>query len=366
MSRKCFTTVSSMLFALSVGVVSSAALSADFRFDKEALPNAKPWTSENFRDAPGSFQFVIIGDRTGGANVTGTFKIAIDQLKLLRPEFIINVGDLIEGYSDKKAELNAEWDAIDGKLKALNIPFFRTPGNHDIANKTAQQVWRERYGATYYHFVYNNTLFLVLDSEDPPREAPPGIKEKLDLYNRLQTEDPAKAKAMLAEFMSDESVVAGLAKPVVFGDDQIAFIKKTLAQYPDVRWTFLFLHEPAWEKPSESFKVVQKLLKDRKHTFFAGHLHYYDYDNIDGVEHITMGPAGASFHQEGPGNVDHIMWVTMTDDGPQMGNIALKGIFDRKGLDPSMFGAYDRKGAAAKEDEGKAKETTAGNTEKKK
>ena len=39
---------------------------------------------------------------------------------------------------------------------------------------------------------------------------------------------------MLAEFMSDESVVAGLAKPVVFGDDQIAFIKNTLAEHPEL------------------------------------------------------------------------------------------------------------------------------------
>jgi hypothetical protein len=39
------------------------------------------------------------------------------------------------------------------------------------------------------------------------------------------------------------------------------------------------------------------------------------------------------------------MWVTMTEDGPEIANIALKGIFDRKGLDPSLFGAYDRKGA---------------------
>lgn len=29
-----------------------------------------------------------------------------------------------------------------------------------------------------------------------------------------------------------------------------------------------------------------------------------------------MGPAGASFHKDGPGNVDHILWVTMTADGP--------------------------------------------------
>ena len=39
--------------------------------------------------------------------------------------------------------------------------------------------------------------------------------------------------------------------------------------------------------------------------------------------------------------------LTMTDQGPQIGNIALKGLFDRKGLDPSMFRAYDRKGHPA-------------------
>jgi len=235
-------------------------------------------------------------------------------------------------------------------LEKLDMPFFRTPGNHDIANEIAQQVYRERHGATYYYFVYRNALFMVLDSEDNSRPAPPpGMKEKIELYNRLQTEDPAKAQAMLAEFMSDEAVIAALGKPVEFPEDQLAWVKKTLEEYPDVRWTFLFLHEPAWENPSESFKEIQRLLEGRDHTFFAGHLHYYDYDNIDGVEYITMGPAGASFHHEGSGNVDHIMWVTMTENGPQMGNIALKGLFDRRGLDPELFGAYDRKGAKVQE-----------------
>ncbi|WGL16193.1 metallophosphoesterase [Microbulbifer bruguierae] len=320
-----------------------------FSYDKERLPSAKPWTSQPLQNDPAEFQFVVIGDRTGGANQEGTFRLAIDQLNLLLPEFVINVGDLIEGYSDDKAELNAEWDEVDKLLGELKMPFVRTPGNHDIANKTAQQVWKDRHGATYYHFVYKDVLFMVLDSEDPPRAAPEGMKEKLDLYNRLQVEDPAKAREMLAEFMSDEAVVAALGKPVEFGEKQVAWIKKTLADNPDVRWTFLFLHEPAWENASASFKAIQGMLKTRKHTFLAGHLHYYDYDLLDGSEHITMGPAGASFHQEGPGNVDHIMWITMTEDGPQIGNIALKGIFDRKGLDPELFGAYDRKGADDKE-----------------
>lgn len=350
-------TLARLTTLLFVGMVliGISTIAAAFSYDEEALPDAKPWTSAVFQNDPKEFQFVVIGDRTGGANQEHTFKLAIDQLNLLQPEFVINVGDTIEGYSDDKAELNAEWDEVDAMLAKLRMPFFRVPGNHDIANKVAQEVWRERHGATYYHFVYNDTLFLVLDSEDPPREAPEGIKEKLELYNRLQVEDPAKAQAMLAEFMSDEAVVAGLSKPVEFSDEQIAWIKDTLAQNADARWTFLFLHEPAWENPSERFKAIQGMLKDRKHTFLAGHLHYYDYDLIDGHEHITMGPAGASFHHEGPGNVDHIMWVTMTEEGPEIGNIALKGIFDRKGLDPSLFGAYDRKGA--EEDQPKSEES---------
>jgi hypothetical protein len=345
MNRSIPSKTLSVLFLTGSLLISGGAIAADFSFDQQLLSGAKPWTEVTFQNNPENFQFVVIGDRTGGANQEHTFALAMGQLNLLQPEFVINVGDLIEGYSDDKVELNAEWDELDMMLAELKMPFFRTPGNHDIANEIAQSVWRDRHGATRYHFVYKDTLFMVLDSEDPPREAPEGIKEKLELYNELQVTDPDKAQAMLAEFMADESVVAGLAKEINFGEDQLAWIKDTLAQNPDVRWTFLFLHEPAWENPSDSFKVIQGMLKGRKHTFLAGHLHYYDYDMIDGYEHITMGPAGASFHHEGPGNVDHIMWVTMTGNGPEIANIALKGVFDRKGLDPSMFGAYDRKGA---------------------
>ena len=104
--------------------------------------------------------------------------MAIGQINLLQPEFVINVGDIIEGYSDDKAELNAEWDEVDAMLGELKMPFFRTVGNHDIANEVAKEVWLERHGATRYAFVYKDTLFVVLDSEDPPRTPPEGIKEK--------------------------------------------------------------------------------------------------------------------------------------------------------------------------------------------
>ncbi|UCG75539.1 MAG: metallophosphoesterase [Gemmatimonadota bacterium] len=316
-----------------------------FSYDEAAMPHARPWTLEEFENNPEEFQFAIIGDRTGGANVQGTFALAIGQLNLLQPEFVINVGDIIEGYAEDPAELSAMWEEAEAMIAKLNMPFFFTRGNHDVSFPGGKEAWRERRGPNYYHFVYKDVLFMVLDSEDSPRpEPPPEIRELTKVYKRLQTEDPEAAQRMLAEFMSDDAIVAALGRPVEFPEDQMAWIEKTLREQADVRWTFLFMHEPCWENPSGSFKQIQALLGDRKHTFFAGHLHYYDYDEIDGVEHITLGPAGASWHHDGPGNVDHLAWVTMTDEGPQIANIALKGIFDRKGLDPSLFGAYDRKG----------------------
>ena len=76
-------------------IIQSGCSPAAFNYDKASLPQAKPWTSENFKNSPDEFQFAIIGDRTGGANAQETFKIAVGQLNLLQPEFVINVGDSI-------------------------------------------------------------------------------------------------------------------------------------------------------------------------------------------------------------------------------------------------------------------------------
>lgn len=311
-----------------------------FDFDREALPEAKPWTSERFNNDPNNFQFAVIGDRAGGADHRGVFERAMDQLNLLQPEFVINVGDLIEGYSKDKQKLAAEWDQIDGMLSKLEMPFFRTVGNHDVGNETMKEIWLQRHGPTFYHFVYRDVLFLVLNSEDPPRAAPEGIEEDIELYNRLQIEDPEKAKKMLDEFMT--SVASYLGKPANFSDQQVGYVEKTLAEHVDVRWTFVFLHEPAWKNPSESFLAIEQLLQGRRYTFLAGHLHYYDIEERFDHDYITMGPAGASFHKDGPGNVDHILWVTMTGDGPRIAQITLDGIYDRRGRDLSVKELYDR------------------------
>ena len=62
-----------------------------------------PWTHLRVNNRPDEFRFAFVTDRTGGAR-PGVFERAVTQLNLLQPEFVVSVGDLIEG-SDKPAEL---------------------------------------------------------------------------------------------------------------------------------------------------------------------------------------------------------------------------------------------------------------------
>lgn len=315
-----------------------------FTYDSEEISGAKPWTSENFMNDSDNFQFAILGDRGGGANLLGTYERAIDHLNMLQPEFVMSVGDFVEGYTTVQDEMDEQWDEFEQIIAKLEPPFFYVRGNHDINLPLTRKAWSERRGPQYYHFIYKNVLFIVLDTEDAERPMPENMEEDIATYNRLKKEDPEKAMAFIIEWMStpEAQEAFGHNAKVEFPEPQRAWLKKILEENKDVRWTFLFLHEPVWNSPSESFKEMDQMLQDRDFTFFAGHTHYYDYDLINGHEYITVASAGAAFVFDGPGNVDMMTWVTMKDDGPEIAGIALKGIFDRMGLDTAMFGAYDR------------------------
>lgn len=312
-----------------------------FNYDKAALPGAKPWTSENFNNNPENFQFAVIGDRTGGSDPGGIFERAMDQLNLLQPEFVINVGDLVEGYTEDKAKANAMWDESEGIIKKLEMPFFYVVGNHDMGNETMREVWIQRRGAAYYYFLYHDVLFLVFNSEDPSNPIPRDIGEKTIAFKKLQKENPAAAQKMLAEFMAS---LDSYKVPMVMSDQQINYFRKVLADHPSVRWTFAFLHQPDWEHPKagKALQAIEQMLQGRPYTVIAGHLHYYEYTKRNGRDYITMGPVGASWHKNGPGNVDHILWITMKKNGPEIAQITLDGIWDRKGRDLKMKEMYER------------------------
>lgn len=312
-----------------------------FQYDQAALPGAKPWTSEAFRNSPEEFQFAVIGDRTGGSDPGGIFDRAMDQLNLLGPEFVVNVGDLVEGYTHDNAKAAAQWDEVDAIVSRLEMPLFYTPGNHDLGNDTMKEVWLERRGATYYHFIYQDTLFLVMNSEDPSNPIPADIEEKTAQFKKLQATDPAAAQAFLADFMAS---LESYKVPMVMSDQQLDYFRKVLADHPDPRWTFVFLHQPDWEHPKEgrALHAIEQMLQGRPYTVIAGHLHYYEIQKRHGRDYITMGPIGASWHKNGRGNVDHVLWITMKKNAPELAVITLDGVWDREGRDLKIKDAYER------------------------
>ncbi|MEM6680689.1 MAG: metallophosphoesterase [Pseudomonadota bacterium] len=290
----------------------------------------KPWTSLAVRDAPSTFHFLVVSDRTGGMRA-GVFADAIERAELLQPAFIMSVGDLIEGYDfphgykrDRQA-LEREWDRFDALLGGLKAPFFYTPGDHDFSSQLMADIWAERLGRSFYHFRYKDVLFLVINSELFERPEPAWHwKDYTQIFAKQQAE-------------------------------QLQYIKDVLQRHRHVRWTFVFMHKPFWRsqwvKPDNGssqnkagpwprkysippeWPQVEAQLDGRNYTLFAGHLHSYEADLAQtekGYRHdkIALATTGGLSAMRGPdyGEFDHIVWITMTADGPVIGNVLTEGL----------------------------------------
>jgi predicted phosphodiesterase len=248
---------------------------------------SNPWTSLKLNNDPDEFQFAIVSDRTGGHREK-VFDRAVARLNLLQPQFVVSVGDLIEGGKAKpKAKLIEEWEEFDGYVNKLTMPFFYVPGNHDISSKMSDELWKERYGRRWYHFVYRGVLFLCLNSEDT---APNNITK-----------------------------------------EQIDYVKATLNDIKDVRHTLVFLHKPIWNTPDvakRGWLEVEKALADRPYTVFCGHVHRYRKYVRQGRNYYQLATTGGVSKMRGVdfAEFDHIVWVTMKKEGPVFTNVMLDSI----------------------------------------
>src|SRR5687768_11293923 len=109
------------------------------------------------------FRFSIIGDRTGGAQPQ-IFGRVWREVDLLHPDFVITVGDTIQGGIDEVAE--DEWrDLRPIWQRYSHYPLYFTPGNHDVFSDTSRQLYeRETRRPPFYSFDYQEAHFTVLDN----------------------------------------------------------------------------------------------------------------------------------------------------------------------------------------------------------
>ncbi len=280
------------LFAvLVVSMASCNTFSSHSVTNLEKTTAPAPWTNLNFDNDPQDFQFAIVADRTAGFR-PGVFEDAVQKLNLLHPEFVMSVGDLVQGYLPDEAELVRQWDEFDAMANQFTMPFFRVPGNHDMSSTKQEEIWRTRFGKSFYSFVYKDVLFLCLNTEDPYRT---------DSWSSIS-------------------------------EAQMDMIKRALEENPNPRWIFAFMHRPIWAKCPEArpdlWEPIEKLLEGKPHTVIAGHNHMYGKHDVNGLEYYTLGVTGGmkDFWGTTYGAVDQVMWVAMNGGKPDIVNLTLDGI----------------------------------------
>jgi len=309
------------------------AVSATALEPEAVLEPGVPRSDKAFLNDPRHFSFVVMGDRTGGHR-PGVFRHAIEQVNWLQPEFVVCVGDLIEGYTGDPATLSQQWNELDAMVDRLEMPFFYTVGNHDFSNPVMQEYWRTHLGKDYYAFTYNNVLFVSLNTEDPPVALPPEIQARQHQLEAAMERDPESTQQRILDISKGRPAAPKLPGSVAISDGQVEWFENTLEAHADIRWTVVLMHKPAWMYASEAFEQIEALLADRPYTVIAGHEHFYHHEKRNGRDYIDMGTTGGVWLRDGPGRFDHVIWVTMTETGPVFANLKLNGILDVTGKSP--------------------------------
>ena len=258
----------------------------------------QPVTHLRFNDDTSKLQFAIISDLWGGYR-SGVFEDAIDKLELLQPQFVMSVGDLIDGKIYDSLLLDEQWNEFNDQVNSLSMPFFYVPGNHDISNPWMETEWKRRFGRSYYFFIHNNVLFLCINTQDGGSS---GINA-----------------------------------------EQIAYFKQAIENNPEVRWTFVFMHRPVWrgeDEKQEGYEKIEAALIGKDYTLFSGHSHTYLKLSKHGNDHFTLGSTGGGSDLRGEkfGQFDHITWVTLiTGEPPKIINIKLDGMIKDNVVNENTF-----------------------------
>lgn len=113
-----------------------------------------------------SFTFAQICDTQlgmgGYEHDVKTFKMAVEQINALKPDFVVICGDLVNNANDESfADFN--------KIKAgLTVPCYCVSGNHDVGNEPTQeslQYYRKIMGEDYYSFEHKGYLFAFVNTQ---------------------------------------------------------------------------------------------------------------------------------------------------------------------------------------------------------
>jgi len=259
------------------------------------VSEANPWTSEPAISGC-NFRFIVAGDITGGEE-SGVLAKAVLRINELSPDFVITVGDLIDGYTTDSLRAENQWDDFLKVIDKLEMPFFFTAGNHDITNPMLENIWNRRFGSLWYSFKAGSSLFFVIN---PAGKANAG-----------------------------------------FDAIQLEYFKSKLKNHDIPAPVFVFMHYPAREMADNAhFVEFSRLLVHYNAYWFCGHEHRYVYEEFNGQPHFMLAglaTGGPDMRGHALGEFHNLMQISVRGNKVNLANLDLAGLLPVDVVNPSTI-----------------------------
>lgn len=263
--------------------------------------------------SPDKFTFAVVGDQHGAntPDVPEQFFTILKELSILRPDFVVSTGDMIEGSEDDEAEIKRrreEWENAVGTYLD-GISFFPTAGNNDIWSEFSADVYRRIVGPLWYSFDYGGCHFVVMCSEEP-------------------------------------GYTSGVSPA------QKSWLKADLKANADASFTFCFIHKPLWYRGEEDGEkqwydeIHPVLVEGGVDYLFSGHRHVYeDYGLVDGVHYLITGGGGGTLDTGRPDHLGpfyHYLLVTVDGEDVDISVVKIGSILPSDVVTSEMVDGHNK------------------------
>lgn len=244
------------------------------------------------------FTVALIADRAGGwPEDIKHLKRAVYEINQLNPEFVVHIGDMVEGYTRNVDLWMQEYEEFQSVMNQLRMPWYPTVGNHEVISgsrdandRTFEELYKKHFAPLYYSFDYKNSHFICLYTDEARQSQ------------------------------------------VTFSDKQIQWLENDLKS-ADKTNIFVFMHKPVWEENYESSgwwqKIHELLKKYPVRVVIAGHWHgYRKYSLKDGIQYYILGATGGHLYEEVElvGRINHYNILRVEGDTFTMGVVKLGNV----------------------------------------